>query len=57
MITICKIQVNKIFYDIEKDYGSKINNNEGIRAESFMAHYWGSTIEQKINLYKQKVKL
>lgn len=45
------------FYPFDKHYGSNIKIDEGIRTESFMAHYWGSTIEQKINLYKQKVKL
>jgi mannosyltransferase OCH1-like enzyme len=44
------------FYPFDKHYGSQIKLNEGIQAESFMAHYWGKTIEQKINLYNQKFK-
>lgn len=45
------------FFPFDKHYGSKIKKDEIIHAESFMAHYWGSTIEQKIKLYKQKLKL
>jgi mannosyltransferase OCH1-like enzyme len=45
------------FYPFDKHYGTKIKFNEGIQAESFMAHYWGKTIEQKIKLYEQKLQL
>jgi mannosyltransferase OCH1-like enzyme len=43
------------FYPFDKHYGTKIKFNEGIQAESFMAHYWGKTIEQKMHLYNQKL--
>lgn len=42
------------FYPFKKHYGTPIDNSDFIRPESFAIHYWGSTIEQKINLYKQK---
>jgi len=42
------------FYPFKWHHGTKIGNDEKIRPESFAIHYWGSTIEQKEFLYKQK---
>lgn len=40
------------FYPIKKLHGTPLTSQDYVRPESFGIHYWGTTLEQKIALYK-----